>query len=637
MQPEQTGSPEQAQPESVFQPPRRQHALKTIALLAMSVTVIGLAYAAALLVGKMTGQSNGTAGPPSGEEESEPGIVPRIGPESIAKWSKPELAIVLSGEMHGYLLPCGCSKPQIGGLERRYNFIQGLKEKGWPILAVDLGDIAQAQADVPSGRLENIQGLLKYITAMKALKTMNYAAIGIGARERALTTGDSQGLCVPLDNWALNERRPRILSANLQDRGEKERWMDMVGSWQFVTLNGSRLKVSVTGLVGKSERESDKVRGEKDVRWSNDNAAVLEAVLKEQENKKIDMRVLLYQGTVKEAEELLKRFPQFHLVLCKSDDPLAPEKPKRVGNSLIVTVGEKGKDIGVIGVFQQDKPDTYEMRYQLVEMDPSLATPEGQEKNNPILKLLEDYTKEMADHPQQYLLRYKQVRHPMQIQFDTPKSTVDYVGSRECKRCHASAYETWANSKHAHGYETLVKAINPGNRQYDAECVVCHVTGFGYKTGFTSEKAENFALLDNVGCESCHGPGSAHIDNTNDLKIRAAMNPWKLKPAGKPRDLDISLLCVKCHDLENDVNWNFAKRWPEIDHPSPKKGSGSGTSDANGAGSGSKRGVTAVPVSKGSGSTLKQGAKKDERKPEDGGEPPLALPDEPPKLKEKEQ
>src|SRR5262245_48853676 len=37
---------------------------------------------------------------------------------------KPDLVILLSGQTHGYLQPCGCSRPQLGGLERRYNLIE---------------------------------------------------------------------------------------------------------------------------------------------------------------------------------------------------------------------------------------------------------------------------------------------------------------------------------------------------------------------------------------------------------------------------------------------------------------------------------------------------------------------------------
>src|SRR5262245_56177995 len=65
-------------------------------------------------------------------------------PPLFQGWGKnPDVVIVVSGEMHGYLQPCGCSRPQKGGLARRYNFIESLRKK-WPVVAGDLGDLPQA-------------------------------------------------------------------------------------------------------------------------------------------------------------------------------------------------------------------------------------------------------------------------------------------------------------------------------------------------------------------------------------------------------------------------------------------------------------------------------------------------------------
>src|SRR5205807_1759371 len=141
-------------------------------------------------------------------------------------------------------------------------------------------------------------------------------------------------------------------AANLQERGEGKRWNDTVGAWQPAEVKGAKLKVGVTGLVGPSVRTSDHVKGETKVTWEKNTANVLNQALKEQREAGITMRVLLYQGTVEEAKKLVKDFPQFHVVLCLTDGDLAPEKPGRVGDTLIVTVGHKGHSIGVLGVFQ---------------------------------------------------------------------------------------------------------------------------------------------------------------------------------------------------------------------------------------------------------------------------------------------
>ena len=122
-----------------------------------------------------------------------------LSPRLFAGWEKPDLVLVVSGEQHGYLLPCGCSHPQKGGLERRYNLIEALRERGWPVDSVDLGNVPQIIA--PAG-LPNIQGLIKYRYAMKAMKAMGYTAVGIGEYEASMP------LAKTLDEYALNNEKP---------------------------------------------------------------------------------------------------------------------------------------------------------------------------------------------------------------------------------------------------------------------------------------------------------------------------------------------------------------------------------------------------------------------------------------------
>src|SRR5690242_8829844 len=51
-------------------------------------------------------------------------------------WPKPDLALVFTAELDGYLEPCGCAglENQKGGLKRRYTFLQELRKKGWPLV-----------------------------------------------------------------------------------------------------------------------------------------------------------------------------------------------------------------------------------------------------------------------------------------------------------------------------------------------------------------------------------------------------------------------------------------------------------------------------------------------------------------------
>ena len=56
-------------------------------------------------------------------------------------WEKPAAVLVVTGELDGYIEPCGCTgkENQKGGLSRRRNFLHAIEQAGWPLVAVDLG------------------------------------------------------------------------------------------------------------------------------------------------------------------------------------------------------------------------------------------------------------------------------------------------------------------------------------------------------------------------------------------------------------------------------------------------------------------------------------------------------------------
>src|SRR5262249_23944116 len=108
-----------------------------------------------------------------GEEKPGAGLF-RLWPQD----RQPGLVLVLCRGTFGYMQPCGCSFPQYGGLERRYNFMKGLvQERGWPVAALDLGDVAQRSGP---------QTLLKYTYVMRSLNRLRYTAVGVGRNEMAI-------------------------------------------------------------------------------------------------------------------------------------------------------------------------------------------------------------------------------------------------------------------------------------------------------------------------------------------------------------------------------------------------------------------------------------------------------------------
>ncbi len=551
-------------------PPARSRTFKLAALgLVLVSALTGLGLANCLKI------------PPS---PPAPPVVPevKLPAHLFAGWKKPDFVLLLSGEQHGYLLPCGCSRPQKGGLERRYNLLELLKAKGWPVVAADLGDVPQVQG--PAG-LPNIQGLIKYKYSMESLKRMDYTAASFGKYESQLTFDNIFG------EWALNEAKPPLLAANFGDKAGA--YKDIVHSLAIKPVPSAGLTVGVGGLIGPMIGEGIE---QKDTNLAfAAGSKTLPRLLKEMDGKKADFRVLLFHGDTvhgmkgrkPEVNELVEAFPQFNVILCLSESDEPRSTPITIGKTMVVSVGHKGRYVGVVGVWKTNKPaQPYELKYQLVELGEEFLTPKGAAADHKVLALMEQYKKQLKD--ENYLGRYPQVSHANEIAAGKGEAP-QYISSENCKSCHDEAYAKWLKTPHHDAYQTLVNAKEPSNNQFDPECIVCHTVGFGYKTGFRDAVATPKLL--NVGCESCHGPGSEHRAAEQLLQAgkpspksqtwRDLMNPWRTPdepeaPAALNRRITrADGFCQSCHDKDNDVTWihkAFERKWLKIFHYEERDG-----------------------------------------------------------------
>ena len=120
----------------------------------------------------------------------------------------------------------------------------------------------------------------------------------------------------------------------------------------------------------------------------------------------------------------------------------------------------------------------------------------------------------------------------------------NFVTSRTCGTCHADAFQVWEGSAHAHAIDILIRE----RKQFDTQCVICHVTGSGQPGGF--EDLYRTAHLANVQCEACHGQGREHSRQPN---------LFKMEPLG-PNS------CVTCHNRSNSPEFEFVSYWEAIKH-----------------------------------------------------------------------
>jgi hypothetical protein len=108
------------------------------------------------------------------------------------------------------------------------------------------------------------------------------------------------------------------------------------------------------------------------------------------------------------------------------------------------------------------------------------------------------------------------------------KGEPTYVGVEACYTCHRDAVKFWQKMavpvpgkdesgadvtrtlSHATAWATLKKK----GKDKDRSCIGCHSIGFNEPGGYC--RASDVDFRENVQCEACHGPGSAHVDNAGD-------------------------------------------------------------------------------------------------------------------------
>jgi hypothetical protein len=542
------------------------------------------------------------AGQSSVVQVSSPLPIESLPPELFRRWGegKPDLAIVLSGQTFGYLQPCGCSQPQYGGLTRRYNLVQLLRKKGWNVTAVDLGDLYPHKKE--SIHLIDAQAKEKYKTVLKAMNVMQYEVYGIGALELKMPL--LMGLA---DAMNLGLAKPKPMVLNLQDPNKV---FKQLGVQQYAIIDQG-VKVGVTSMVGASLEA--KLQGDPNLAFFR-NDKMLPLALKEFAKANVDVTIAFLHPDYEQSNpnqpppnatidaEKCAKFCDDHrqknpndatvdLIAYASAIDVAPEQPEKanvngkfLNSPRLLPTGHKGKDVGVIGLFKQAN-GKYEIKYQRIPLGPEFDTPKAAEPAHPVMKLMEEYAATVK--AQDFLGQAGKFR----IMHDTqkilpqvdPKVDARYVGSAECSRCHAKEYAVWQNSPHAKAFQDLVNAKNPGLRQFDPECITCHVTGFRYQTGYldpppgaNANKIQKLEKeLRNVGCESCHGPASMHANAPNNKAFYPIINPpWMRVVNGK--NLKLEFFCMQCHDIENDVHWGnpgrtFEDNWKRIVHPRTKQ------------------------------------------------------------------
>ncbi len=443
-------------------------------------------------------------------------------------WPKPKLALVLTGRQEGYMEPCGCAglDRMKGGMSRRHTMFQDLRKKGWPVVAVDVGGIAKG-----FGR----QAELKFQIMVEGMRKMGYDAITLGKSDLRLPAMELLSVTANTD-----ANKSPFVSANVVV-------FDPAMTAKAWVIEEGDMKIGVTGVLGK---QSQKAINNPGLKLVDPETALKQIVPKLKQ--KCNLLILLAHASMEETLDLARKFPDFDLVVTAGGAPVPPNSWVDIkgSESKLIEVGEKGMDAVVLGLYDDAKKP---VRYQRVPLDSRF-------KNSSDMRLLMEQYQDQLKHLGFGGLGIRPVSHPQE------ETLGKFVGSDKCKSCHEESYKVWKKSGHAKAYQTLEEVAPP--RNFDPECVSCHVVGwhptkfFPYEGGYQSK--EKTPQLINTGCETCHGPGGEHVkaetggDTALQEKLRQAVVLTK-EEAKKGQ-------CVTCHDLDNSPDFKFDLYWPHVEH-----------------------------------------------------------------------
>jgi hypothetical protein len=430
---------------------------------------------------------------------------------------------LISGSMEGRLEPCGCASGQLGGLPRRMTYIQ---EVHGADLLLEGGDLVGGASALDQE---------KAFTAIDVLFGMQtrYDALGIGKADLAL----------PTDTWGqyLEAYAAPVVASDLEPITSQLKPKPFVEK----DVRGTKVRIiSLTMELPDALRKAEPpqlrlLSPEDGYRRGLEGAP--DATL----------RVLMIHADPDAVRKLVPTLsPRPDLVVAMTDavhEP--PASPTLLGDVPVVFPGVRGRFLIDLRFGRTEKGAAIP-HYELVPLRASETKPlAGQD---PAVREV------LRKH--RILVAEEKLREKLADQKPLPDG-LSYVGTARCGECHEQDLELWKNSKHSRAWDTLDRAEKDPARygwpvtQYP-DCVSCHVVGYGDKTGFVSP--DTTPDLANVGCEQCHGAGSAHSAAPTTARM------------GKVGGGTPSVVCTQCHDYEQSPDFDYQKRWPLIEHGKTK-------------------------------------------------------------------
>lgn len=247
--------------------------------------------------------------------------------------------------------------------------------------------------------------------------------------------------------------------------------------------------------------------------------------------QKAQLVVALAHMEDEQGKELARRVPGIDvIVLGHAGFRRKITEPLRIDSTLLVGESDQGKYMGQLSLTLNSNGKIE------ASAGTSLPIDEAIPENSEIAKMYEEVKAELA----------KQAVQAM----STAPGKPTFIGAVSCKACHQRQYDQWLGTRHAAAFASL--GLRDKTNQSKPECVRCHSAGFGEPGGFVSMQIT--PSLASVQCENCHGQGARHVVAAADAKKGSVVR------------LPGAATCQKCHDKENDPEFDYYQALAAVKH-----------------------------------------------------------------------
>jgi hypothetical protein len=491
---------------------------------------------------------------------------------------KPTLTVFALAEVRGQIGPCGCTSDPLGDISRTTRLVADARTKG-PVLVVDAGSLLYGKDPIPPA-METQEELKADLLANVYGNHLNVGALGIGPADLVKGT---EKLRLPRTN------------ANLGGV------IDMKGLQASTVVTVGGAKVGVFGVIAQGAVKGLEL---------TDAVAAGKHEVAELKKQGAQLVIALVQASSKrDAVALARDIGGIDLTVAGLG-AVAPEPDRisveadKVGDGWLVVPANRGQIISRIDITLRGTGTLVDavgpsaatakiaqLDEQLKALDTALAKFKSDNTADPVF-----VKQKQAEREQLATLKQKLEKQPLvapatgnfftleqirinkklacsppvrdmiktydkavgeanlkfaagKLPLPAPKGKPSYVGNEACGDCHGEALDVWKKTRHAGAWKTLTDR----NQEYNLDCTGCHVTGWDQPGGTNLAKLEGFV---DVGCETCHGPGSIHADKGGEEKPLAIVK--------RPKE---DLCATQCHTKEHSDTFEYTAYMRDIVGP----------------------------------------------------------------------